>query len=362
MVGWLIAKISSFASRWAALYALPPSKDFAANPRFFAEATMDVLSEALHTVRMTGAIFYYAECTSPWGFAVPPLQQVAHVLAPGTERLVPYHLVAEGEAVVRFEGATVDIPLQAGDVVIIPHGDAHTVSNGSPSKLIDSAAELGKFLGGDLRTMRLGGGGAATTFVCGYFGCERHADALFLAGLPQMIKINMRGDATGQWLESSIRYLVAEADRGRAGQNVLLSKMAEALFIQTLRIYMERLPPEQTGWLAGARDPIVGGCLALMHQQPFRRWSLTDLAKEVAASKSVVADRFAQLLGEGPLTYLARWRLQLAARLLQTTRKTIVQVASEVGYESEAAFNRAFKREFTLPPAKYRKSVRQNAR
>ena len=143
---------------------------------------MDVLSEALHTVRMTGAIFYYAECTSPWGFAVPPLKQVAHVLAPGTERLVPYHLVAEGEAVVRFEGATVDIPLQAGDVVIIPHGDAHTVSNGSPSKLIDSAAELGKFLGGDLRTMRLGGGGAATTFVCGYFGCERHADALFQIG------------------------------------------------------------------------------------------------------------------------------------------------------------------------------------
>ena len=137
--------------------------------------------------------------------------------------------------------------------------------------------------------------------------------------------------------------------------------MAEALFIQTLRIYMERLPPEQTGWLAGARDPIVGSCLALMHQQPFRRWSLVHLAKEAGASKSVVAERFAQLLGEGPLTYLARWRLQLAARLLQTTRKTIVQVASEVGYESEAAFNRAFKREFELPPARYRRSSRDSS-
>jgi AraC-like DNA-binding protein len=316
---------------------------------------MDVLSEALNTVRMTGAIFYYAECTSPWGFAVPPLHKVAHVLAPGTERLVPYHLVAGGEAVVQFAGASEEIALQAGDVVIIPHGDAHTVSNGSPSTLIDSAASLGKFLGGDLRTMRLGGGGATTTFVCGYFGCERHADALFLAGLPQMIKINVRGDATGQWLESSIRYLVAEADRMRAGQKVLLSKMAEALFIQTLRIYMEQLPPEQTGWLAGARDPIVGGCLALMHQQPYRRWSLAELATKVAASRSVLAERFAHLMGEGPLTYLARWRLQLAARLLQTTRKTILQVAAEVGYESEAAFSRAFKREFAVPPAKYRK-------
>jgi transcriptional regulator GlxA family with amidase domain len=201
----------------------------------------------------------------------------------------------------------------------------------------------------------LGGGGTTTKFVCGYFGCERHADALFLAGLPQMIKINVRGDATGQWLESSIRYLVAEADRRRAGQTVLLSKMAEALFIQTLRIYMERLPPEQTGWLAGARDPIVGGCLALMHQQPYRRWRLAELATKVGASRSVLAERFAQLLGEGPLTYLARWRLQLAARLLQTSRKTILQIAAEVGYESEAAFNRAFKREFAQPPAKYRK-------
>jgi AraC-like DNA-binding protein len=330
---------------------------FAANPHFFAgvELQMDVLSEALNTVRMTGAIFYYAECTAPWGFAVPRLQDVAHVLAPGTERLVPYHLVAGGEAVVRFEGVP-EIALQAGDVVIIPHGDAHIVSNGSPSTLIDSAASLGKFLGGDQRMMRLGGGGEATTFVCGYFGCERHADALFLAGLPQMIRINVRGDATGQWLESSIRYLVAEADRMRAGQKVLLSKMAEALFIQTLRMYMEKLPPEQTGWLAGARDPIVGGCLALMHQQPYRRWRLADLAARVAASRSVVAERFAFLMGEGPLTYLARWRLQLAARLLQTSRKTILQVASEVGYESEAAFSRAFKREFGVPPAKYRRA------
>ena len=138
--------------------------------------------------------------------------------------------------------------------------------------------------------------------------------------------------------------------------------MAEALFVQTLRIYMEQLPPEQTGWLAGARDPIVGSCLALLHQQPFRHWSMAELALEAGASKSVVAKHFARFLGEAPLTYLARWRLQLAARLLQTTRKTIVQIALEVGYESEAAFNRAFKREFALPPAKYRKSVRQNAR
>jgi AraC-like DNA-binding protein len=315
---------------------------------------MDALSKALNAVRMTGAIFYQAECTAPWGFAVPPLQQVAHLLAPGTERLVPYHLVTEGRAVVRFENAMV-VPIVAGDVVIIPHGDAHTVSNGSPSTVIDSGASLGNFLAGELTTMRVGRGGELTRFVCGYFGCERHADRLFLAGLPLMIKINIRGDAAGEWLENSIRYLVSQASSGRPGQAVLLSKMAEALFIETLRRYMEQLPLEQTGWLAGARDPVVGRALAALHGKPAHHWSLEELAAEVGASRSVLAERFTRFLGEPPLAYLARWRLQLAARKIETSRTPILRVALDVGYESEAAFNRAFKREFGLPPAQYRK-------
>jgi len=316
---------------------------------------MDALSEALNAVRMTGAIFYHAECAAPWGFTVPHLQKVAHALAPGTERLVSYHLVTEGQAIARF--AASDVAITAGDVLIIPHGDAHTVSNGSPSTFVDSGASLGKFLSGDLSTMRLGGGGDVTHFICGYFGCERHADRLFLAGLPMIIKINLRGDAAGQWLESSVRYLVSEKGSARPGQQALLSKMAEALFIETLRRYMEQLPPEQTGWLAGARDPLVGGALALLHRQPYHPWTVAKLAMEVGASRSVLAERFTRFLGEPPLTYLARWRLQLAARLLQTTRKTVLQLALDVGYESEAAFNRAFKREFGLPPAQYRKKV-----
>ena len=317
---------------------------------------MDALSEALNAVRMTGAIFYHAECTAPWGFAVPHLRTVAHVLAPGTERLVSYHLVTAGRAIVRFAEAP-EVSLAAGDVLIIPHGDAHLVSNGSPATFVDSGASLGKFLSGDLRTMRLGGGGVETHFVCGYFGCERHADRLFLAGLPATIKINLRGDAAGQWLESSVRHLVAEAGSGRPGQSVLLSKMAEALFIETLRRYMEQLPPEQTGWLAGARDPVVGSALAVLHRKCDHRWTLEELAAAVGASRSVLTDRFTRFLGEPPLTYLARWRLQLAARKLQTSRSTILQVALDVGYESEAAFNRAFKREFGLPPARYRRKM-----
>lgn len=314
---------------------------------------MDALSEALNAVRMTGAIFYHAECTFPWGFRVPHLRDVAHVLAPGTERLVSYHLVTEGKAVVSFADSAV--PVSAGDVLVIPHGDAHTVSNGSPANFVDSGASLGRFLTGDLTTMRIGGGGELTRFVCGYFGCERHADRLFLAGLPLMIRINIRGDRAGEWLENSIRHLVSETGFERPGQSVLLSKMAEALFIETLRRYMEQLPAEQTGWLAAARDEIVGGALALMHGKPFHSWTVAELASEVGTSRSVLAERFARYLGEPPLTYLARWRLQLAARLLQTTRKTMLQVASEVGYDSQAAFNRAFKREFDVAPGQFRK-------
>jgi AraC-like DNA-binding protein len=338
---------------------------FAARPRFFAGlmrgcdtvgATMDALSEALSSVRMTGAIFYDAICTAPWGFAVPHMRDVAHILSPGTERLVGYHLVAEGCAVVRYEGDE-DVALVAGDVVIIPHGDPHTVSNGRPLVLVDSRASITSNLAGNLSTYQIGGGGEVTRFVCGYFGCERLAARLFLAGLPRMIKVNVRDDGPGAWLESSIRHLLSESAASRPGHTALLSKMAEALFIETLRRYMDDLPSEETGWLAGARDPVAGGTLALLHRRPSHAWTLVKLAEEVGAARSVVAERFVHFLGESPMAYLARWRLQLAARLLQTTRKNVLEVALDVGYDSEAAFNRAFKREFGLPPGRYRKKL-----
>ncbi len=317
---------------------------------------MDALSEALASVRMTAAIFYDAICTAPWGFAVPPMRDVAHLLAPGTERLVGYHLVADGQATVAFEGEP-ERKLTAGDVVIVPHGDPHTVSRGHPRTLTDSRASVQCNLTGELATYRIGGGGEVTRFVCGYFGCERHAERLFLAGLPKVVTVNVRDGDTGAWLESSILHLLSEAASGRPGRSALLSRMAEALFIETLRRHMETLPPEQTGWLAGARDPVVGAALALIHRDPCRAWTLGGLAQEAGAARSVLADRFTRFLGEPPMAYLARWRLQLAARLLQTTRKSVIEVAFDTGYTSEAAFSRAFKREFGLPPGAYRRQI-----
>jgi AraC-like DNA-binding protein len=319
---------------------------------------MDALSEALNSVRMTGAIFADAMCTAPWGFAVPAMAQVAHLLAPGTECVVGYHLVAEGEALLGL-GDALPVRIAAGDIVIVPHGEPHTLTNGTPAQLIDSGA-LGRWFTGDLRPMRVGGGGAATRFVCGYFGCERHAARLFLAGLPPIVTMNVRDGGAGDWLESSIRHLLEEATSARPGCAVLLSKMAEALFIAALRRYMQELPPEARGWLAGARDPVVGAALGLLHREPASPWTVATLAAKVGASRSLLGERFADMLGEPPLTYLARWRLQLAARLLQTTQKTVLHVALDVGYESESAFNRAFKRAFGQPPAHYRRTFAAN--
>jgi len=316
---------------------------------------MDALSEALNSVRMTGAIFYRAECSSPWGFAIPPLREYAHLLAPGTERVVSYHLMTEGSAVARF-GDGYEVPITSGDVLIVPHGDPHVISNGDAPRIIDADGTLDRYLAGDLATLQIGGGGEPTRFVCGFFGCERHADRLFLSGLPRAIRINLRDDVAGKWLEHSIRHLVTEAGGERPGRSALLSKMAEALFIEGLRRHMEQLPAGQTGWLAAARDRIVGATIAAIHRAPDHQWTLDSLAAEAATSRSVLTERFARFLGDSPLAYMAMWRMQLAARRLRTSRDTVLQVALEVGYESEAGFIRAFKREFGLPPAKYRKA------
>jgi AraC-like DNA-binding protein len=284
------------------------------------------------------------------------MERMAPLLSPGTECVVSYHLVTEGRATVKLPVAE-SLPVAAGDIVIVPHGDSHTFTNGAPSELIDSGGAIASWLAGDVTPFRTGGGGETTRFVCGYFGCERHAARLFLAGLPSVIIIDVRSGPAGPWLESSIRHLLDDAQSGRPGCAAVLAKMAEALFMESLRRYMEQLPLDAIGWLAGARDSVVGSALALMHRRPSHPWTSPELAAEVGVSRSTLTERFARFLGEPPITYLARWRLQLAARLLQTTQQTILHVAMDVGYESEAAFNRAFKREFGLPPAHYRRQL-----
>jgi transcriptional regulator GlxA family with amidase domain len=183
---------------------------------------------------------------------------------------------------------------------------------------------------------------------------------MFLSGLPPVFKVTIRNDASGRWLENSIRFSVDEADAARAGGEAVLAKLSEVLFIETLRAYIAQLPPEQTGWLAGAGDPEVGKALALIHRNPAHPWTVATLAREAGVSRSVLAERFRHYLGEPPMAYLTRWRLQLGAQMLSSTNYPVSQIAGEAGYESEAAFNRAFKREFSVPPARFRSQTRSS--
>ncbi len=246
------------------------------------------------------------------------------------------------------------IILDAGDIVIFPHGDAHFIENGPPTKAVDMVKELDRIFSQGLKLSRQGGGGEVTRFVCGFMACEPRLSKVFLSGLPPVFKVSIRNDASGRWLENSIRFSVNEADASRAGGEAVLAKLSEVLFVETLRTYIANLPAEQTGWLAGARDAEVGKALALMHRSPAHPWTIASLAKEAGVSRSVLAERFRHYLNEPPMSYLTRWRIQLGAQMLTSTSYSVAQIASEVGYESEAAFNRAFKREFTVPPARFR--------
>lgn len=323
---------------------------------------MDALSEVLKVVKLDGAIFYNAEFSSPWCFVSPGSRILAPLLAPGAAHVIIFHLLVEGRGFARLKQGN-RISLEAGDIVVFPHGDPHFVENGARTKALDDLDELKRVLSQGLKRVQLGGGGEVTKFVCGYMACEPRIARILLAGLPPVFKVNIRNDAAGRWLENSIRFAVSENDISTAGSEAVLAKLSEALFIETLRRYIAMLPEWQTGWLAAARDPRVGKVLAMMHRYPARPWTIVDLASEAGLSRSVLAERFRHFLGEPPMSFLTRWRLQLGAQKLIATSYSVAQVALEVGYESEPAFNRAFKREFGLPPARFRseaKSAREN--
>jgi AraC-like DNA-binding protein len=318
---------------------------------------MDVLSEVLRVVTLRGAVFYNAEFSAPWGFRSPPSRKVAPFVSPEGAHVIIFHFLTDGRGVARLENGP-RLELSAGDIVVFPHGDPHILENGSPRTMEDNEKELHRILSQGLKLARSGGGGEVTKFVCGYMACEPRLSRLVLSGLPPLFKINIRDDAAGRWLESSIRFSVGEADGARPGGEAVLAKLSEVLFVETLRRYVAQWPEGRTGWLAGARDPEVGKALALMHGRPAHAWTLADLARQSGISRSVLAERFRHFMDQPPMTYLTGWRLQLGARILCSTRQSVAQVAAEVGYESEPAFNRAFKRAFGVPPARFREQAR----
>ncbi|HXJ86769.1 MAG TPA: AraC family transcriptional regulator [Candidatus Binatia bacterium] len=320
---------------------------------------MDALSEVLRTVKLDAAFFFNAEFSAPWGFRSPISSKLAPYINQSRGHVIVYHLLIEGKAYVHLGDER--LAIAPGDVVICPHGDSHAFESGSSPRAVDGEGELQRIFSQGLKLSRMGGGGELARFVCGYMVCEPSLSRVFLAGLPPMFKVNIRQDQSGRWLENSIRYALSDGDASTEGTEAVLAKLCETLFIETLRRYVKGLPEAQTGWLAGAHDAQVGKVLAVMHRQTATRWTLSSLANVAGMSRAVLAHRFRQYLGEPPLSYLTRWRLQQGAQMLTSTRDSVAQIATKVGYESEQAFNRAFKRSFGAPPARYRNARRDKA-
>jgi len=320
---------------------------------------MDVLSEVLRVIRLQGALFYNAEFSAPWSVYAAPSRGLAGYFGTKTEHVIVYHVVTEGRAAVRLESGN-RLTLEAGDIVMLPHGDTHIVENGTATTTLDGSEHLNDILSQGLKLWRAGGGGEVTRFVCGYLACDPRLGHVILSGLPSVFKVSIRKGTSGPWLENSIRFSVEQALTSTPGADAVLAKLSEVLFVETLRTHIAELPPNQTGWLAGARDPDIGRVLALMHRNPAQRWTTASLAEESGMSRSALAERFRQYLHDSPMAYLTRWRLQLGAQKLSSTSCSVAEIAAEVGYESEAAFNRAFKREFELPPARFRNRSRSH--
>jgi len=321
---------------------------------------MDAFSEILAAVKLKGAMFFNAEFSSPWGMSSPASKDLAFALAPGAQHLVIFHLVVEGTALARTQDGKF-LALKPGDIVILPHGDPHHLLSDEKASSDLTPAIVQKVVTHDLTPMRAGGGGENTRFVCGYMACDPFLCRPILEGLPAILKVNIRKEGTGNWLENSILHVVEEAASGQAGSDAMLAKLSETLFVDTLRRYVAGLPEAQTGWLAGARDPFIGKSLAILHSRFNQPWTIAILAKEVGLSRSALVERFSRFLAVPPMTYLTRWRLQLAARALTATQQAVANIAADVGYESEAAFHRAFKKEFGVPPARYRREAKAAA-
>ncbi len=318
---------------------------------------MDVLSEVLKVVRLDAAVFFNCEFSAPWCFYSPKAPLAVPLLSPGASRLIIYHMLVDGRAYLRVEDGE-RVELRPGDIVTLPHGQGHFIGNGDTEEFIDGRNALPGLLARGLELVRAGGGGEPSLFICGFLACDGDLCHGFFKTLPPVVKVNVRDDDSGRWLENSLKFSVQEAAAGRDGSKAMLAKLSELAFIETLRRFVRELPAEQTGWLAGARDPAVGRALALLHQDHARPWTISELATEVGLSRSALADRFRHYLGEPPMAYLTNWRLLLGARLLASTNRSVADVAGEVGYESEASFNRAFKRKYGEPPARYRGSTR----
>jgi AraC-like DNA-binding protein len=326
----------------------------------------DTLSDLLRSVRLRGAVFYHVSYCGEWAVEASTANEIAAAVLPGCEHVMEYHMIAKGCGWAAVSGLP-PVRLAAGDVVMFAQGDRHVVSSApglaperrppewvfatrNDPKPMPIAVRNGVTTAG----VQVPAGEADTVLVCGFLGCDVRPFNPLVAALPRML--HLPASRAGTWVARVIDQAVAESNERRPGGDAVLERLAEMMFVDSARRYLDGLPEDATGWLAGLRDRFVGRALALMHEKPERAWSIEDLAREIGLSRSAFHERFVQYVGQPPMQYLANWRIQVGARLLRESNRNIAAIALDVGYDSEAAFSRAFKRMVGSPPAAWRKA------
>jgi AraC-like DNA-binding protein len=315
---------------------------------------MNALLDVLRTMRLSGGIFLDCEFTAPWCVTTSAIgpDEVGLLAMPMPTHAIAYHYVTHGRMLVQF-GQQPPVSVRAGEIVVFPTSDDHKLGSDLGLKPIGAKGLVQPPAGGNVARIDYGGGGACTHIMCGFLGTDTPNDPM-IEMLPDVLKLDVGQGASGEWIESSLSFAAQEMASGRPGSLAILAQLAEALFMEAVSRYVDTLPEVQRGWLAGLRDPVVGRALALLHARPTHRWTVDALAREIGLSRSALADRFTRLLGDPPMRYLARQRMQFAAKRLRESHEPVARIAFEAGYESEAAFNRAFKRELGVPPAIWR--------
>lgn len=318
----------------------------------------DLLSEVLRSVALAGSISFLVEATTPWITRAPAARTFAALLLPREQHLVSFHVVTAGSCWGGLEGQPAQ-RLEAGDVLLVPHGAPYRLADPDPARADDASYDPLSFFrrmaAGELPTVVHEGGGGAprTSFVCSFLGCDRRPCNPVLDVLPEVVVLRAAA-APGERIGQLLGLVLHELNEPGAGGREVLRRLSELMFVEVARRCLETLPADRPGWLAGLRDPLVARALARLHREPARDWTTETLAQAVGSSRSLLAERFAQRLGQPPMRYLASWRMQLAARQLADPAVRVKRVAEAAGYDSEAGFSRAFKRLVGVAPSRWR--------
>ncbi|HUM11852.1 MAG TPA: AraC family transcriptional regulator [Myxococcaceae bacterium] len=329
--------------------------------------SQDTLSDVLRTVRLQGAVFFYVSGGRRWAAEAPASRDIAPAVMPGAEHVMEYHLVTSGDCWASIVGKQ-PVRLTRGDIILFPYGDAHVLSS-APGMRADPKVSWYHEMQIDRLPLRVAYDGTSgpmeappghdglTTLACGFLSCDIRPFNPLIATLPRLL--HLRAADGGGLFAEFIQRAVAESHTRRPGGEAMLARMSEMLFVDAVRRYLDSLPPDAMGWLAGLRDRFVGRALALLHEEPAKAWTLDELGRKVGLSRSPLHERFVQFVGQPPMQYLTHWRMQLASGLLRSSNSTVGSIALEVGYASEAAFARAFKRLVGQPPAAWRRTLGQ---